>query len=175
MLVWQWVVGRRIISRLINFCQEWVETSCTMRSVKPRLHDTTCCQTGCQTSLTTDEMFVYTIQQSCQTSCIVYTAGCQTGCTTRFDNRLNEQWLFVQHDCQTGCQTGLYNRFDNRLYRVNGVLCRQHWTNFATSSTVQMKATICSRKLYSILGLTVDKVGLNITIRNLCYASEYKQ
>ena len=24
-------------------------------------------------------------------------AGCQTGCTTRFDNRLNEQWLFVQH------------------------------------------------------------------------------
>jgi len=37
----------------------------------------------------------------------VYTAGCQTGCTTRFDNRLNEQWLFVQHGCQTGCQTGL--------------------------------------------------------------------
>jgi len=32
------------------------------------------------------------------TGCIVYTAGfCQTGCTTRFDNRLNEQWLFVQH------------------------------------------------------------------------------
>jgi len=23
------------------------------------------------------------------------------------DNRLNEQWLFVQHGCQTGCQTGL--------------------------------------------------------------------
>jgi len=37
----------------------------------------------------------------------VYTAGCQTGCTTRFDNRLNEQWLFVQHGCQTGCQTRL--------------------------------------------------------------------
>jgi len=34
----------------------------------------------------------------------------------RFDNRLNEQWLFVQHGCHTGCQ------FDNRLYRVNGVL-----------------------------------------------------
>jgi len=29
--------------------------------------------------------------------CIVYTAGCQTGCITRFDNWLNEQWLFVQH------------------------------------------------------------------------------
>jgi len=36
----------------------------------------------------------------------VYTAGCQTGCTTRFDNRLNEQ-LFVQHGCQT--------QFDNQL------------------------------------------------------------
>jgi len=58
-------------------------------TVKPRLHDTTGYQTGCQTG------------------CIVYTAGCQNGCTTRFDNRLNEQWLFVQHGCQTGCQTGL--------------------------------------------------------------------
>jgi len=47
------------------------------------LHDTTCCQT----SLTKD--------------CIVYTASCQTGCTTQFDNRFNEQ-LFVQHGCQTG-------------------------------------------------------------------------
>jgi len=39
--------------------------------------------------------------------CNVCTAGCQTGCTTRFDNRLNEQWVFVQHGCQTGCQTRL--------------------------------------------------------------------
>jgi len=74
------------------------------------------------------------------------TTCCQTGCTTRFDNRLNEQWLFVQHGCQSGCQIGLYNRFDNpiertvcsfntvvnrlynrfdnRLYRVNRVLVR---------------------------------------------------
>ena len=50
-------------------------------------------------------------------------------------NRLNEQWLFVQHGCQTGCQTllttgltmftrysRLSNRLYNRLYRVNGVL-----------------------------------------------------
>jgi len=41
-------------------------------ALKPRLHDTTCCQNGC---------------------------------TTRFNNRLNEQWLFVQHGCQTGCHT----------------------------------------------------------------------
>ena len=64
--------------------------------------------TGCQTRLTT----------GFTNGCIVYTAGCQTGCTTRIDNRLNEQWLFVQHGYQTGCQTGLYNRFDNRLERT---------------------------------------------------------
>jgi len=38
------------------------------------------------------------------TGCIVYTAGCHTGCTTWFDNRLNEQWLFVQQvvSCKRG-------------------------------------------------------------------------
>ena len=30
----------------------WVQISCFVE-VKPRLHDTTCCQTGCQTGLTT--------------------------------------------------------------------------------------------------------------------------
>jgi len=56
---------------------------------------------------------VYTIQPVVKPTtgltngCIVYTAGCQTSCTTRFDNRLNEQWLFVQHGCQTSCQTRL--------------------------------------------------------------------
>jgi len=54
---------------------------------------------------------VYTIQPVVKpvvkpTGCIVYTAGCQTGCTTRFDNRLNEQWLFVEHGCTTGLTTG---------------------------------------------------------------------
>ena len=38
--------------------------------------------------------------------CLHDTACCQTGCTTRFDNRLNEQWLFVQHGCQTRLRTG---------------------------------------------------------------------
>jgi len=58
-------------------CNSWL---------KPRLHDTTGCQTRCQ-----------------------------SGCTTRFDNWLNEQ-LFVQHGCQT--RYGFDIRFDNRLYRV---------------------------------------------------------
>jgi len=43
--------------------------------VKARLHDTTCRETGCQTL-----------------------------CTARFDNQLNEQRLFVQHGCQTGSE-----------------------------------------------------------------------
>jgi len=34
--------------------------------------------------------------------CIVYTAGF----TTRFHNRLNKQWLFIQHGCQTGLANG---------------------------------------------------------------------
>jgi len=58
---------------------------------------------------------VYTIQpvvkpvvkRAWQNGCVVYTAGCQTGCTTRFDNWLNEQWLFVQHGCQTRLTTEL--------------------------------------------------------------------
>jgi len=73
--------------------------------------------------------FVYTIQPvvipvvdtGLTTGCIVYTAGCQTGCTTV----LNDQPLFVQPGVKPGCTTGLtrlYNRIDNRLYRVNGVL-----------------------------------------------------
>jgi len=35
------------------------ECSALTAALKPRLHDTTCCQTGCQTGLTTD--------------CVVYT------------------------------------------------------------------------------------------------------
>jgi len=62
----------------------------------------------------------------------LYAAGCQTCCTTRFENWLNEQWLFVQRfdnrldvclhataGCQSGCRP--YNRFGKRLYRINGV------------------------------------------------------
>ena len=45
-------------------------------------------------------MFVYTIQPVVK---LVVNPVVKPGCTTRFDNRLNEQWLFVQHGCQTGC------------------------------------------------------------------------
>jgi len=69
------------------------------------IHDTTGCQTSCQAVLTT--------------GCIVYTnIQPNSGCS--------EQWLFVQHGCQTGCTTGtavsckqtsnrLSNRIDNRF------------------------------------------------------------
>jgi len=32
-----------------------------------------------------------TCETGLTTGCIVYTAGCQTGCTIQFDNWLNEQ------------------------------------------------------------------------------------
>jgi len=51
----------------------------TVTVLKPRLHDTTCCQTGYHTGLTT--------------GCIVYTAGCQIGC--------------CQTGCRTGLTTSL--------------------------------------------------------------------
>ena len=79
------VVGERLVRRRrrpdvdfhVDVARTVAHLTCIVKrnqsSVKPRLHDTTCCQTGCQTGLTT--------------GCIVYTAGCQIGCTTRFDNR----------------------------------------------------------------------------------------
>ena len=56
--------------------------------------------TGCQTRLTTGLTTVLNEQW------LFVHHGCQTGCTTRFDNRLNEQ-LFVQHGCQTCLTTEL--------------------------------------------------------------------
>jgi len=72
--------------------------------LKPRLHDTTCCQTGLTTGIVSciqtfnrlsnpfdnrfDKWAVSRIQPVVK-----------PGCTTRLD----EQWLFVQHGCQTGC------------------------------------------------------------------------
>ena len=63
------------------------------------------------------------------------TAGCQAGCTTRFDNRLNEQWLYSVNKHPTCCQTGfttgrmfvytiqpVVKPVDNRLYCANGGL-----------------------------------------------------
>ena len=45
--------------------------------------------------------------------CHLYSTGWINSCSFNTVNRLNEQWLFVQHGCTTGCI--------NRLYRVNGV------------------------------------------------------
>ena len=90
----------------------WVIGLMFLICIKPRLHDTTCCQsrlsnrfenrvnvciydtTGCQTRFTT----------GLTNGCIVYTAGRQTGCTTRFDNRLYRVYIHLP-GCQTGCQS----------------------------------------------------------------------
>ena len=57
--------------------------------LKPRLHDTTCFQTGW--------MFVYTIQPVVKPV------------VQPVDNRLDKQWLFVQHVCPSGLSNRLYN------------------------------------------------------------------
>ena len=111
------------------------------QSVKPRLHDTTCCQTGCQAGLTTGfdnrvnvcihdttrcqtrcqtDCRVYKHSTGCQTrlttgltnGCIVYTAGCQTGCQTRLTTGLTTGWTFV-YTIQPVVKPS-YNRFDTR-------------------------------------------------------------
>ena len=52
----------------------------------------------------------------------MYTVGCQTSCTTRFVNPLNEQWLQTVAVHSTRLSNQLSNPFDNwfhnRLYRV---------------------------------------------------------
>ena len=58
--------------------------------VKPRLHDTTCCQAGCQ------QQVVSCIQTSNRLSNRLY---------NRFDNRL-DVCLHDAAGCPTGCQTG---------------------------------------------------------------------
>ena len=54
-----------------SFCMR-VKTSWQTAILKPRLHDTTCCQTGCQAGLIDNRVNV----------CIHDTTGCQTGLTT---------------------------------------------------------------------------------------------
>jgi len=116
-------MARAVISlapfRRYNLLSNWLPKWFDNR-VNVCIHDTTGCRAGCQTGCIVSIRFdnrlyrVYKHLTSCQTrlttglitGCIVYTAGCQTSCTTRYDNWLNEQWLFVQHGCQTlttGC------------------------------------------------------------------------
>jgi len=103
-------ISGTVKARVVTFCTQVGYTKPSV-SLKPRLHDTTGCQTGCQTG----RLYrVYKHSTGCQTrlttgltnGCIMYTAGCQTGCTTRFDNRLD----VCSHDtagCQTRCTTGV--------------------------------------------------------------------
>jgi len=58
----------------------------TRYDLKPRLHNTTCCQTGCQSALTNRfDKRLYRVYSR------LSNRVCQNGCTTRVDNRLNDQ------------------------------------------------------------------------------------
>jgi len=57
------------------------------------------------------------------------TTGCQSGCTTRFDNRLYARYNRLSWQPVVWCiqtfnrlSNRFDNRFDNRLNRVNGAL-----------------------------------------------------
>ena len=73
--------------------------------VKPRLHDTTGCQSGCITGLTTG----LTTVLNCSFNRLSYRV---VQPYNRFDNRLYTRYNRLSNR--------LSNRFDNRLYRVNG-------------------------------------------------------
>jgi len=61
----------------------------------------------------------------------VYTAGCQTGHTTRHDNRLNEKWLLSVRSTWLNEQW-LFVPVVNQLYRVN-----KHPTGLTTGCIVE--------------------------------------
>jgi len=70
-----------------------------------------------------------------------------------FDNRLNEQWLFVQHDCQTG----LYNRFDKHSLttvctaRYNNLLNEQLFVQHGCQTSLTTGLTTGWMLVYTIL------------------------
>jgi len=72
------VAGYRLFQRYAPFTRYNLLSNRLSNRCDNRLYCVYKHSAGCQTRLTT--------------GCIVYTAGC----TTRFDNRLNEQGLFVQ-------------------------------------------------------------------------------
>ena len=116
------VVGRYAVVR-IAYRYHKIGRSIQNGIAKPRLHDTTGCQTRLTTGLTTvlnEQLFVQPVlKPGCTTGlttgCIHDTAVCQTGLTTG---------CIVYTNILPGCQTGC-NRFDNRLYCVNGALTSQ--------------------------------------------------
>jgi len=80
-----------------------------------------------------------------------HSTGCQTrlttGCTTRFDNRV-ERTVAVR-------STQLSNRFDNRLYRV-------HRVSECPGSRPKRFAGVCS--LYVLLDFFADRLQINIAL-----------
>jgi len=81
---------------------------------KPRLHDTTGCQTGLTAGLTT-----VLNEQHCWFNTVV-NPRCRTVLTNTVDNRLYTRYSRLSKRFDNRID----NRFDNRLYCVNGALDR---------------------------------------------------
>jgi len=96
-------------------------------------------------------MFEYTIQPVIkpvvksvwqlvwQNGCIVYTAGCQTGCTTRFDNRV-ERTVAVRSTRLSNrvCQTCSFNTVCTMFYQNSQV------TNWKTGDSLMI---VCAKTM----------------------------
>jgi len=110
----------------ILLCKLLAVTRATKLTLIPRLHDTTGCQTDCQTGLY--NRFEKLVVQPGLTTCWT-NSGCSSNRLSnrvvqpiwqpvfynRFDNRL---YRVYKHS--TGLSNRFDNRFDNRLHRVNG-------------------------------------------------------
>ena len=87
------------------------------------------------------------------------TTGCQTCCTTQFDNCV-ERTATVR---LTGCQTGLYNRFDNRLYTWYSRLSNgfENWLTVCIHDTTGSQSSlttgfIVSTNIYPVFGVKLS-------------------
>ena len=115
-------------------------------------------------------------------SCI---AGCQTGCTTRFDNRLNESPVYtiqpvvnmvVKLDwqpvkCLYTRHNRLSNRFDNRLYSVYSRLSNRLYNTVwqPVERTVERAVAVRSTRFSNRLPVWQPSVSCKQTSNRLSY------
>jgi len=144
--------------------------------LKPRLHDTTGCQTFTWLSDRFDNWFDNRVnvcirdttgcQTDCQTGlttgCIVYTVGCQTGCTTRFDNRL-DVCLRDTAGCETDSIQPVWQQVVSckRGITVTSWLWRDRLSTSSASSCCGISSTrVCNRRRIARLQRNIYRASL---------------